>query len=44
MTNENYILGYSEREIKRIAFQAAMLKPITTRMLHAVKITDGKIF
>ena len=42
MMNENYILGYSDREMERIAFQAGMLEPITTRMLHAAKITDGQ--
>lgn len=42
MPCDNYILGYSEREMKRIAFQAKMLEPITTRMLQAAKITAGQ--
>ncbi|MFP1725254.1 class I SAM-dependent methyltransferase [Lonsdalea quercina] len=42
MPCESYVLGYSEREMQRIAFQAGMLEPITKRMLQTAEIKDGQ--
>ncbi|MFP1871948.1 class I SAM-dependent methyltransferase [Lonsdalea quercina] len=42
MPCKSYVLGYSEREMQRIAFQAGMLDPITKRMLQAAEIRDGQ--
>ncbi len=36
-----YILGYSERETRRLMQQAAMLRPITERMLREAGISAG---
>jgi ubiquinone/menaquinone biosynthesis C-methylase UbiE len=37
----NYVLGHSQREIRRLTSQAALLRPITERLLRNVKIGPG---
>jgi hypothetical protein len=32
---ENYALGHSPAEIRRLVIQAAILRPITMRLLHS---------
>src|SRR5262252_3747331 len=42
MTMEhNYILGHSEAEIRRLQMQAAILRPITERLLRGAGIEPG---
>src|SRR5215470_11189058 len=42
MTMEhNYILGHSEAEIRRLQMQAAILRPITERLLRCAGIQPG---
>jgi ubiquinone/menaquinone biosynthesis C-methylase UbiE len=38
---EGYALGHSAGEMRRLVLQAAMLRPITTRLLRSVGITPG---
>lgn len=37
----NYILGHSQREVQRLIYQAAILRPITERLLRSVKLESG---
>ncbi len=37
----DYVLGHSQREIRRLRTQAAILRPITERLLRNVKIGPG---
>jgi 2-polyprenyl-3-methyl-5-hydroxy-6-metoxy-1,4-benzoquinol methylase len=37
----DYVLGHSQREIQRLISQAAMLGPVTERLLRNVKIAPG---
>ena len=37
----DYVLGHSQREIRRLTTQAAMLRPITERLMQNVKIGPG---
>jgi ubiquinone/menaquinone biosynthesis C-methylase UbiE len=39
--NLDYVLGHSQREILRLISQAAMLRPVTERLLRSVKIGPG---
>ncbi len=41
MTDANYMLGHSEEEIRRLMIQAAVLRPITERLLRATGIGWG---
>lgn len=41
MNSEHYILGYSDRELKRLVFQSRMLDSITRRMLISAGISPG---
>jgi ubiquinone/menaquinone biosynthesis C-methylase UbiE len=41
MPQPDYILGHSEREIRRLMRQAAMLRPITERLLRGAGIAPG---
>lgn len=41
MSEVAYILGHSEHEIRRLMLQAALLKPITARMLQEAGIESG---
>ena len=42
MKKFDYVLGHSEREILRLAYQARMIRPITERLLRKVNIGPGK--
>ncbi|MBV8224762.1 MAG: SAM-dependent methyltransferase, partial [Verrucomicrobia bacterium] len=35
------VLGHSQREIRRLIYQAALLEPITERLLRNVQIGPG---
>ena len=37
----DYVLGHSQREIQRLISQAAILQPVTERLLRSVKIGPG---
>ena len=37
----DYVLGHSQREIRRLIYQAALLEPITERLLRNVQIGPG---
>lgn len=37
----NYALGHSRTEIRRLGIQAAILRPITMRLLHAIGVCPG---
>src|SRR5215469_12707883 len=37
----NYILGHSQRAVQRLIYQAAILRPITERLLRSVKLESG---
>jgi SAM-dependent methyltransferase len=37
----DYVLGHSQREIQRLISQAAMLRPVTERLLRSLKIGPG---
>jgi hypothetical protein len=37
----DYVLGHSQREIQRLISQAAMLRPVTERLLRSLKIGLG---
>jgi 2-polyprenyl-3-methyl-5-hydroxy-6-metoxy-1,4-benzoquinol methylase len=37
----DYVLGHSQREIRRLMTQAAILRPVTERLLRNVKIAPG---
>ena len=39
--NQTYVLGHSQREIQRLISQAAMLRPVTERLLRRVNIGPG---
>jgi 16S rRNA G1207 methylase RsmC len=41
MQKLDYVLGHSQREILRLISQAAMLRPVTERLLRSVKIGPG---
>jgi SAM-dependent methyltransferase len=41
MPRTEYILGHSEREIRRLIFQASLLRPITERLLRSAGISPG---
>ena len=41
MPQAEYILGHSEREIQRLIHQAAILRPITERLLHEIGLRPG---
>jgi 2-polyprenyl-3-methyl-5-hydroxy-6-metoxy-1,4-benzoquinol methylase len=41
MPEVEYILGHSEAELRRLAFQASILKPITMRLLREAGIAPG---
>jgi 2-polyprenyl-3-methyl-5-hydroxy-6-metoxy-1,4-benzoquinol methylase len=41
MTEANYMLGHSEEEIRRLMIQAAVLRPITERLLRSTGIGWG---
>jgi len=40
-TEDNYVLGHSEAEIRRLQRQAAILRPITERLLRCAGIQPG---
>src|SRR5262249_26099103 len=40
-TQVDYILGHSDREIRRLIFQAALLRPITERLMRDAGIGPG---
>lgn len=37
----DYVLGHSQREIRRLIYQAALLEPITERLLRNAQIRPG---
>src|SRR5215831_15449448 len=37
----DYVLGHSQREIRRLTTQAALLRPITERLLQNAKLAPG---
>ena len=39
--SEAYVLGHSEVELKRLAFQAELVEPITRRLLVEAGVTSG---
>jgi 2-polyprenyl-3-methyl-5-hydroxy-6-metoxy-1,4-benzoquinol methylase len=39
--NQTYVLGHSQREVQRLLSQAAMLRPVTERLLRRVNIGPG---
>jgi ubiquinone/menaquinone biosynthesis C-methylase UbiE len=41
MTQAKYILGHSQEEIRRLMFQAAILRPFTERLLRNAEIGPG---
>jgi ubiquinone/menaquinone biosynthesis C-methylase UbiE len=41
MKESDYVLGHSQREIRRLMSQATMLRPVTERLLQNVKIGPG---
>jgi SAM-dependent methyltransferase len=41
MPEVEYILGHSDAELRRLAFQASILKPITVRLLREAGISPG---
>jgi 2-polyprenyl-3-methyl-5-hydroxy-6-metoxy-1,4-benzoquinol methylase len=41
MFKNSYLFGHSERELRRLAFQADLLRPITERMLSAAHARPG---
>ena len=38
---QNYILGHSDRELRRLMLQADNLRPITTRLLREIGLAGG---
>jgi ubiquinone/menaquinone biosynthesis C-methylase UbiE len=41
MPQAEYVLGHSEREIQRLIHQAAIVRPITERLLHEIGLRPG---
>ena len=41
MKKLDYVLGHSQREIQRLIAQAAILRPVTERLLRSLKIGPG---
>lgn len=41
VTDGEYVLGHSQREIRRLTTQAALLRPITERLMRNLKIGPG---
>lgn len=41
MQNVEYILGHSDTELRRLMYQAAIIRPITERLLHEAGIAPG---
>jgi len=41
VSEDNYVLGHSEPEIRRLQTQAAILRPISERLLQSAGIRPG---
>ena len=41
MKKLEYVFGHSQREIQRLIYQAAIVKPVTERLLRRVKLGSG---
>jgi hypothetical protein len=40
-TENEYLLGYSEPEMDRLALQATVMRPITERLLREASLSEG---